>query len=133
MVGPYVDRITKVPATYVDQAADVFMRIAERNGGHMMGKRLTATVRNATVGDDTATFTVAGTPAGPWAMRESGVRPHTIAPEGRGALAGGLSHPVTVPVRHPGFAGEHRWTHTTEQAGPELARLASVLADKAAA
>lgn len=131
VVGTYVDRVTDVPAQYIAQGADVFVRIAERNGGSMMGHRLTARVSGRAVSDDSSSATIVGTPAGPWAMRESGVKPHVIAPHGE-ALAGDLRHPVSIPVRHPGFAGEHRWTHTVEQADPELARLAETLNARAA-
>jgi hypothetical protein len=132
VVGPYVGRITRVPGAYIQQGVDVFARIAERNGGSMMGSRLTVRVEGQAISDDSGAATIVGTPAGAWAMAESGAKPHAITPDAGSALAGGLSHPVSVPVRHPGFAGEERWSHTVEQANVELARLAQTLADQAA-
>jgi hypothetical protein len=97
----------------------------------MMGRHLSVGVDNRSVSEDQASATVYGTPAGPWAIAESGAKAHTITPHGR-ALGGALRHPVNEPVRHPGQAGEDRWTNTVTQAEGELTRLAQELADQAA-
>lgn len=132
VVGTYVDRITTVPGKYVDEGGTIFVRVAERNGGSMMGKRLSARVTGRAVSDESGSATIVGSPAAQWALREDGAKVHMIGPSGAEAMAGGLRHPVSIPIRHPGFAGEERWTHTVEQVQAELDRLAQELASQAA-
>lgn len=134
VIGPYVARISKVPEAYIDEAVDTFRRIAERNGGTVMGKyKLTIEERGRRATPDGASVLVYGTPAGFWAWRETGARSHTIRPRRKRAMAGSLGHPVGIPVVHPGFAGKRAWTRTVEEAEAEIAALGVDLAAKAAA
>ena len=134
VITPYLARITKLPATFVDEAVDIFVRVAERNGGTMMGRyKLTAEEKSRTVTTEGASVLMFGTPAGFWAWRETGAGRHTIRPARRQALAGALGHPIRGAVVHPGFAGKRRWTATVEQAESEINELANDLAARAAA
>jgi hypothetical protein len=134
VIGPYVARISAVPAAYIDEAVDIFRRIAERNGGTVMGKyKLTIEERGRRATPEGASVLVYGTPAGFWAWRETGARAHRIAPRNKQAMAGALGHPVGTPVVHPGFAGKRAWTRTIEEADTEILALGVGWASKAAA
>lgn len=133
VITAYVHRIEAVPAAYIDEAVDIFRRIAERNGGSMMGKyQLTIEERGRRATDDGASVLVYGTPAGFWAWRETGARAHTIRPRRKRAMRL-PEHAVSIPVVHPGFAGKRAWSRTVEQAEAEIEALADDLAAKAAA
>jgi len=102
-------RIDQVPAEFIDTAIDIFVDSAERHGGRMMGRQLTAEAHHRHVAGGVASVTMVGVPARLWAWREGGTRPHIIRAHGDEPLA--LSgHPVWGPVRHPGIQPQHRWT-----------------------
>lgn len=134
VITPYLARLSDLPAAYIDEAAATFTRIAERNGGTMMGRyQLTAAEESRRVTPDGASIMMYGSPAGFWTWKESGASAHTIRPRRKKALAGGLGHPVRGPVRHPGFAGQEAWTRTVAQAEEEISTVLNDLAAKAAA
>ncbi len=124
-----------LPAEVIDDAIRTFVVIAERNGGKMIrGKyQLTAkpTQRRVRVGQ--ASVNMKAFPSGFWAWRETGTRPHTIAPRKKrrgkrkgwkpGPMGGSLGHPVWGPVVHPGVPAEYRWTKTVEEANAAISVL----------
>lgn len=133
VVTPYLARLEQLPADYIDEAVGIFIRAAERNGGRMMGRyQLTASEGRRTVSPEGGSVTMNGTPAGFWTWRETGVKPHTIGPRRKRAMAGGLGHPIRGDVLHPGYPGQHRWTRTVQQATAEIGQLGEQLAAKAA-
>lgn len=134
VITPYLARMKDLPAAYIDEAVAVFTRIAEHNGGTMMGRyQLTAVEKSRKVTPDGASVLMYGSPAGFWTWRESGASGHTIRPRRKLALAGALGHPVRGPVRHPGFGGQQAWTRTVAQAEEEISDALDDLADRAAA
>jgi hypothetical protein len=111
-------RLDKLPADALTGATKGFAAAAEQNGGRIAGRQLTVVVRDRKVAPGVALATFVGTPAGYWVWAEDGIRRHAIAVRRRGgAMAGDLSHPVSVPVIHPGLTPPPlRWTATVRDA-----------------
>ena len=136
-------RLRRLPDGFADEAAELFTGIAERNGGRIMGYRLTADEKRRYVHAGGVTLIMAGTPPGFWAWRETGTKPHRIAPKRRrrirgrkrrGGLRPRLGGGVGVqygPVRHPGIAGRQLWTRTVDQATQAMAAAAQAALDEA--
>lgn len=102
------------------------------------GKRyeLTAETRIERRGEHGIVANVSGKPAGFWVWQNTGTEPHTINPKpgthrGRPRVIvpkGG--HPQSVPVRHPGATGRHRWREVDRRARREVPQIfAEVAAD----
>jgi hypothetical protein len=77
------------------------------------GKQLTAKTEVHTSGNG-AVVTFYGTPAGAWAINETGAKAHEIVPRRRQALAfpgaGRKGSGFTVSAHHPGIGGRRMWT-----------------------
>jgi len=65
---------------------------------------------------------VVGTPAGPWVWATRGTGRHRIAPPAGRVLAGGLRHPVSVPVEHQGMRGADVFPRAVARAADVLGR-----------
>lgn len=129
------DNLANVPAEAIAEAADFVESSARRHGGTVtLGKanrrrtyRLRAITKQRRSGD-VLTATVYGTPTGPWVWKNTGTRGHGIPRYGNmarigGYLAGGLDHPVRIPVSHPGTGGRGAWRRVraeAEQAVPDI-------------
>ncbi len=126
--------VAEGPRRAVTAAAEELERVAEAearratgdgrmSGMGRRGPRLRA-VTKVRAGPGTATATVAGVPAGPWAILEGGAAPHVIAARGRVLSGPGMRHPVRGPVRHPGARAKRTWSRVVDEAGELLAEAA---------
>ena len=113
-------KLTKLPATALDDVIKTFTKIAEAEGGKVGRYQLTAEASNRSITQGGASVTMSGTPSGFWVWREQGIRAHMIRPRRKKALAGGLGHPVWGAVLHPGVGGRGAWTKTVERVAKEL-------------
>ena len=94
--------------------------------------KLTAQLKDVTVSSGYAEMTFMGYPAAFWVWAEEGTSGHWIRPRVRtrsekglyrAAMTGGLGHPVTVPVWHPGTNGRAAWTHTVDRVDQEFGNI----------
>jgi hypothetical protein len=110
-------RLDAVAGEAVDRIADTFEERAERLGGRVDGRQLTARARQRRAARGEVSVVMVGTPAGYWSWREYGITAHRIrARRGGGdadVMAGpGLRHPISGPVVHPGIAPGMAWSRT---------------------
>ncbi len=128
------DDVAALPTAIVtDAAADVdrLARAAAAAAGFAtmsgLGAEL-ATTPTFIEGTKEASADVEGTPAGAWAIVNSGTKPHAVAPRMKKALAGGLGHPVRGPVKTKrGMAGRHVWRNAV---APQLDDLLAGVAER---
>jgi len=124
-------RVAKVPAAATAAAAAELARTAAAVGASYapagMGVRGRRFRLGATVERTGARAAVAGRPAAGWVWATSGTRGHAEAPARGRVLAGGLAHPVGVPVRHPGARGRRLWDRVAGEAPAVL--VAAVVAE----
>ena len=113
--GPTFDQLTRTIARDLTAAHKAAGRRIARKGvtairrgaPSMFGRRLSARTKTAAT-PTSATVTFIPSPAGPWAIAETGTRPHHITTRRREALhwAGVFAE----TVNHPGTAGRLAWT-----------------------
>lgn len=107
---------------------------ARRGSLSMMGARLGVKAENRPSQLSTV-VTLAASPAGPWAIAESGTKAHTIRPRRRKVLASGKGDVIGMFANVRGVAGKQSWTHATEaldaELFPEVQRAADTEMDKA--
>lgn len=136
MVGVQMDAMTdaaKAVKPVMENAASSMtggdMRLGNNNtkGGKPKGG---IKVRYQIGGDEQHPFARISA-SGPIALVEKGAPPHTIAPRRsrrgrkRAALYGsGYEHPISQPIRHPGFRGKGRWAAARDRDVPPVAREA---------
>lgn len=85
----------------------------------MMGGRLGVQAENHASQLSTV-VTLIASPAGPWAIAESGTKAHTIRPRRKKVLASGRGDVIGMYANVSGVAGKHYWTHATEALDGEL-------------
>lgn len=88
-------------------------RAAIRKGAPRMWGRQLAAKTKVDSWPDRAVVSFQASPAGGWAMRESGTRRHPIDPGTRKALA--FDGRFAAHVDHPGSSGERAWTKAGER------------------
>jgi hypothetical protein len=89
-------------------------KAAIRQGApRMWGKKL-GVKTTVDAGPDSARVEFVAKPAGGWAIRESGTRPHPIRPRNAKALHWFFDR-YTMLVSHPGSGGERAWTRAGER------------------
>ena len=137
-----VEALEHLPAATIDTTTQRFLQIAEeeatRAGRRAMtigGKSypLTAQLKSVSATTTTATMTFLGIPVGFWVWAEEGTRGHMIRPRRRfadsdkgmyrAAMKGGLGHPVTAEVHHPGTHGRAAWTHACDRMDDEMGEV----------
>lgn len=106
-------------AKAVKAAADDEARAAtgdgRMSGVGRRGARIRAVDRIRVLSGGAVICRIQGVPVGAWVWVNTGADPHTIAPRTRGrrrarpVMAGGLGHPVSGTVRHPGMRGRGAW------------------------
>lgn len=142
-----VDALEHLPAATIVTTTERFIEIAEAEAARA-GKRaitirgksygLTATLKSVTASATSAQMTFLGIPVGFWVWAEEGTRGHMIRPRNRfadsdkgmyrAAMKGGLGHPITGAVHHPGMSGRAAWTHACDRMDDEM----GVVVDEAA-
>jgi hypothetical protein len=138
-----VEALQRLPAAVVDETSKRFVQIAEEEAGRA-GMRsispgkygpypLTAKLKSVRASDVGAEMTFVGYPVAFWVWAEEGTRAHMIRPRSRfsesekgnyrAAMSGGLGHPITASVRHPGQRGRAAWTHTVDRVDNEFGNI----------
>lgn len=93
---------------------------------------LTAQLKSVSVSSGYAEMTFWGYPVAFWVWAEEGTRAHMIRPRVRtrsekglyrAAMAGGLGHPITTEVWHPGVNGRAAWSHTVDLVDEEFGNI----------
>lgn len=134
-----VDALRELPGEVVATTTERFVEIAEdeasRAGlasispGQYGPYPLTAQLKSIKVSDGFASMTFWGYPAAFWVWAEEGTRGHSLRPRVRvrsdkglyrAAMTGGLSHPVTGEIWHPGMVGRAAWSHTVDRMDDEI-------------
>lgn len=137
-----VEALERLPAAVVVETTERFVEIAESEAARAgmrsvsPGARsypLTAKVKSIRVANDSAEMTFVGFPVGFWVWAEEGTRAHMIRPRRRfadsdkglyrAAMGGGLGHPISGAVRHPGQHGRAAWTHTCDRVDAEFGNI----------
>lgn len=103
---------------------------SRRGSLSMMGGRLGVVAENRPSQLSTV-VSLAASPAGPWAVAESGTKAHTIRPRRRKVLAIGRGDVIGMYANVGGVGGKHYWTHATETLDGELFPDVKAAADAA--
>jgi len=107
---------------------------SRRGSLSMMGGRLGVAVENRPSQVSTV-VTLAASPAGMWAIAETGTKAHTIKPRRRKVLAISSGDVIGMYANVSGVAGKHYWTHATDALDaalfPDVKQAADAEMDKA--
>ena len=137
-----------LPGATVDETVKRFVPIAEEEAARAGFKAirigtygpypLTAKLRDVEVSAGRAVMMFEGDPLGFWRWAESGTKPHPIRPKRifaesekgfyRAAMLGGLDHPMTIEVEHPGITGRGAWTNTEKRVDSEIVAIVDTTA-----
>ena len=134
-----VDALRELPGAVVETTTKRFVEIAESEAaraglasispGRYGPYKLTAQLKSISVESGAARMTFWGYPAAFWVWAEEGTRGHSLRPRVRtrsekglyrAAMTGGLTHPVTGEIWHPGMNGRAAWTHTVDRMDDEI-------------
>lgn len=134
--GPTLDRLvdqvardTRAARRQVGKAvASAGMKAGNKGAPRFYGRRMRVRSRiHASTGR--TSVELYGSPAGGWAIAESGARPHDIEP--RRARALHFAGLFSANVDHPGTGGRRAWTAAGARIEPAVAKVIADTYDKA--